>query len=205
MALDKKDLPEHHLKYEIDMLLFDAQSLISRKNNENNQTDPLQNALLESYLIHLRNIIDFLWVLPTHKNDIYAGSFIPKGNPISQNFSKERDKVSGDSITSIKDRINKQISHLTYTRTNNNIERQWDTRGITCCISKYLMDYLGKCSMNECYKESIKGEVSGFVEAHCNKNIPMATENNAKSFTTATVSIMMEIHFPFSGNICREP
>lgn len=203
MALDKKDLREHHLKYEIDMLLFDAESLISRKNNENNQMYPLQNALLESYLIHLRNIIDFLWGLPKHKSDIYAGLFIPKGSPVSQNFSKERDKVSGESITSIKDRINKQISHLTSDRTNNDIDRQWDVRGITCCISKYLMDYLGKCSMNECYKETIKGEVSGFIEAHCNKNITTGTENNAKSFTTATVSIM-EIHFPFSGNICRE-
>lgn len=194
ISLDKKTLPEHHLRYEIDMLLFDTESLSQLKPWEKESEIMRANAFLESYLIHLRNIIYFLWNLGKNNDDIRADNFKPKGYPqnsISRESSKDNDKVAGFHPVCLKNKINKQISHLTSKRRYyKDSDKAWPTIKITCCISQYLIDYLNKCSMNEEYLKAMKSEISSFKDKYCNENRYIMSQNLTTISTTASSNVI---------------
>lgn len=198
MSLNRKDCSEHHLKYEIDMLLFDAHSLCQLQSNKSEPQRVCTNAFLESYAIHLRNIMEFLWYSKNRSDDIRADDFNPTGcakNSISRKSSIKTDKIAGFSFSDLRDKINKQISHLTSQRTEyKDEEKQWDIIKITCCISKYLTDYLDKCCMDEEYSKAIENNILSFKKEYCNRNESMQTQNYAIFSSTASV-----ISIPF-GN-----
>lgn len=61
MNLDRDELPEHHLYYGFSMLVGTSK-LLASDFFQQTASSLLKNALLESFLIHLRNLKDFLWV-----------------------------------------------------------------------------------------------------------------------------------------------
>ncbi len=69
MGLTNTELPEHHLMYEINMFLNNATVLASDKLcclKDGGERDFVINSFLESFLVHTRNLMDFLW--ETKKN-----------------------------------------------------------------------------------------------------------------------------------------
>lgn len=98
---------EEHLVYEIQMLFGSARELA---NNEHPQQ--LVNALLESFTIHLRALIDFLWEPPKVKrDDVLASDFFAKPGHWLQ-IRGELPEV----LQPAKHRAGKEIAHLTYAR-----------------------------------------------------------------------------------------
>lgn len=120
-----------HVTYEYNMLIGTATLLehiqIQRKNSKGSVdkikqlflSDINYNSVLESFLIHARNLIDFFNSKEFKKNgdDILLRDF---------NIKEETCKIfdcnkSPDDKTEIEkqyDRMSKEISHLTYKRTN---------------------------------------------------------------------------------------
>ena len=98
------DYSQEHLRYELHMFRWVAEHLPEEKGF-------LLSALLESFAIHLRNLIEFFYTEPNNarNDDLVAADFFdspsawnPGAVPTSLNDARER--------------ANKEISHITYKR-----------------------------------------------------------------------------------------
>ena len=111
-----------HVRYEYEMLVKTAQCLYSKP------PDPvIMNALIESYAIHARNIIDFLFPDKPRPDDITASRFLPGWNKNLPSFLKD-----------IRREINKRVSHLTEVRIK---EGDWNVPDITKDLGKILNQF----------------------------------------------------------------
>lgn len=138
-----------HLHYEVQMLLGSAQGLDS----ETKAKGTLHNALVESFAIHLRNMLDFLWPdKPKRKSDwVIAADFFPSPS----DWEKLRPEISQPLLDS-RVRAAKEIAPLTYARLAVDPEQKgWDVRQIanevTQVVEKFIrhvpMQFLGpKCT-----------------------------------------------------------
>jgi hypothetical protein len=96
-----------HLRYEVAMLLSTAQGLASGILRES----PAHNALVESFAVHARNVIDFLWRNSSNDDDVLAEDFFP-----SPDLWHGRRPQMPSLLETAKQRAHKQVAHLTYTR-----------------------------------------------------------------------------------------
>lgn len=116
---DLQIISDQHLFYEIEMLVGSAvvltkiQSLASQI---------LVNSLIESFVIHLRNLLDFLYSgdisekltkKPPHRDDVIAEDFFDDPST----WQKDRPKKS-DTLKAAHVRAHKEVAHLTYDRLN---------------------------------------------------------------------------------------
>jgi hypothetical protein len=110
------------LYYEVLVLEATAKALSSQTVD-----DPLQaRAVIESFLIHSRNLIDFMYPTKPEKDDILAQDFfLDPGDWLRQR------EAEGAILQTSKRRINKLLSHLTYTRLKTSSEdSKWDSVGL---------------------------------------------------------------------------
>jgi hypothetical protein len=97
-------------KYELEMLRL----AVARHLKEQGKQDKLvSNAMLECALLHTRNILDFFTGKKSNKNDIIALHFVNKSPQLPY-------------IKSLRNNINKSLSHLTYTRVEVGKKYEWD-------------------------------------------------------------------------------
>jgi hypothetical protein len=76
-----------------------------------------RNAQVESFAIHVRSLIDFLYDVKRFDTDAIASDFVPDG------WSPPEKPASLDPV---KSRVGQEIAHLSYTRIGlNEINRQW--------------------------------------------------------------------------------
>jgi hypothetical protein len=137
------------LHYEVQMLLGSAQALASETTGEGT----LRNALVESFAIHCRNMLDFLWPdKPKRKGDcVIAADFFPSPS----DWEKLRPEISQLLLDS-RVRAAKEIAQLTYARLAvDPDQKDWDVRQIanelTRVVEKFIryvpMQFLGpKCT-----------------------------------------------------------
>lgn len=95
----------NHLHYEIWMLSSLAQAIGSGIAREG----WLTNALLESFVIHVRGVMDFLYNDSPQTDDVVAQDFFPSAS----NWFQIRPQRS-DLLIAAKKRAAKEVAHLTY-------------------------------------------------------------------------------------------
>jgi hypothetical protein len=116
-----------HLKYEYAMLQATAEEI-----SKHDYEQMLRNAILESWVQHVRNLIDFFYT-PKRQDDMVIGDFLggidlPDGFPP---ITSDLDKA--------KTRANKEMSHLTYTRVGvKPEEKNWPVGQITNQLSERM-------------------------------------------------------------------
>lgn len=116
-AKDKLKNISHHLWYEFTMFLALTQELSKRY-----PPGTINNALLESFALHVRNLIDFLYAENLSSDDVYAGDFFP----CKEDWVKIRPQIT-PLLEKVKKRANKEVSHLTYSRIKiSQEEKKWD-------------------------------------------------------------------------------
>jgi hypothetical protein len=71
----------------------------------------LNNALLESFTVHARILLDFLYADRLQKDDVIANDFFP--DPVAWNTSRP---PKSDTLQNIHRRVAKEVAHLTYAR-----------------------------------------------------------------------------------------
>src|SRR5437868_5537964 len=91
------DYSGEHLLYELQIFLFAGKELARP-----NMTGPMRSVLIESFVVHLRNLIDFFFTPPNHEDDVTAIHFCPQWA-----------EVIPDTLRVAKERANKELSHLT--------------------------------------------------------------------------------------------
>lgn len=94
----------NHLKYEFEMLLATARLI-----EAGGMPIDLGNAVLESWVLHVRNFIDFFYS-PKLKDDIVISDFLR-----GENWRNEFPAISRN-LEEAKERANKEMAHLTYSR-----------------------------------------------------------------------------------------
>jgi len=173
-----------HPTYEIKMFYRLAKGLSQDKNFELSK-DTLEdyivkNAILESFLLHTRIIIEFLSKKkPYHSNDMNYEDFLPnRKEPFICEFDSK----------SMKNRIDKEIIHLTKNRYEDE-KKKWSVPDIVCCLIKYLSQFLDevestKVDFDEKYKKEIKDEIDDLEKSFCENK-----SNEYRSQVTGTTSI----------------
>jgi hypothetical protein len=88
-----------HLLYELQFFQLTAKLL------DQQTPGPMHSILIESFVIHLRNLIDFFFTPRSKDDDVVAADFCPGWNESLSNTLK-----------TAKERANKELSHLTLGR-----------------------------------------------------------------------------------------
>jgi len=133
MADDKLlEYSGEHLLHELTMLWELAQTLPRRKASTET------SALVESFGIHLRNLIDFFY-RPGRLDDVTAQDFL--------DATTVWNPSEPASLTNAHRRANKELSHLTQTRKSGTPpEKEWDTIGLAREIEAIAKDFAAKAS-----------------------------------------------------------
>ncbi len=111
-SLSQAELPSwalEHLLYEFGMLRETAQKLGNRHHSDDGI---VENALLESFTVHARTLLDFFYGERRKPDDALAADFFD-GNI----WERSRPKLSGR-LGEVNRRVGKEIAHLTYYRAN---------------------------------------------------------------------------------------
>lgn len=137
---DKEELnnASNHLYYEITMLIAIANGL---KSNVAGQ-GPIANALLESFIIHTRNLVNFFYNDNPKKDDIVAIDFFSSPDEWIKNRPSQPEVLE-----SAKDRAEKELAHLTWKRISHIVEsKQWQYVEIQDEIKRVMNIFLQKVS-----------------------------------------------------------
>lgn len=118
---------EEHIFYEFEMFLWLATVCAGGKN----LTAPteadfkfLNNVLVEAFVLHLRNVVDFLYLDNHQATDIVAADFI------EEDWKAVRPVMTA-TLQTAKTRANKEIAHLTTSRiAGTPPEKGWDFKGL---------------------------------------------------------------------------
>ena len=100
-------MAEEHLNYEIAMLHDTAAALASEAEHD----VTIHNALVESFTIHVRVLIDFLWPVKPRADDVIAGDFFDD----SSDWDALRLTFPAV-LEPARRRAGKEVAHLTYAR-----------------------------------------------------------------------------------------
>jgi len=122
---------------ELDVLFYEIEMLNKSFLLKINSKNMLENCRIESFLIHARNLIDFLEDHKMNKDDILCSNFIDKDE-------KNIKKVNISIPWQIKRGINKHLSHLTLQRTKEKLS--WNMKIIKDNINKGLSVFLKQIS-----------------------------------------------------------
>lgn len=102
------------------------------------------NALLESFAIHLRALLDFFYPNPNarkKKDDVRAAHFFQK----PENWIAVRPELPDDEVKSIKTRVSKEIAHLTYRRNEiSQVDSTWPILELKPHILRALKVFLNE-------------------------------------------------------------
>ncbi len=118
-----------HVFYEVRMMAFPAEIKSGRINppifSDVDVQKNIKNILVESFGLHLRNLIDFLYIDKPQETDVIAGDFLSTGT-----WAALRPALSSK-LDSARKRANKELAHLTTNRiTGSPLEKKWDILGL---------------------------------------------------------------------------
>lgn len=127
----------HHLLYEWWMLQETAQWLASHST----RTPAEQNAELESFCLHVRNLLDFFYPelrgREARSGDVVAHDFMPAGN-----WEAGKPPVV-PVLAKVGIRVDKQLAHLTYARLRaTEAHSHWNFLHITAALSDVVHAFL---------------------------------------------------------------
>ena len=128
------------LLYEISMLFGTAEALATSVEPDESDVGArtVHNALLESFAIHTRVLLDFLYGNPRPPDDVTAGDFFDSAD----RWKKSR-PAKPEWFDSIRRGVAKRVAHLSYVRSDiEPEERQWKVRQIAEEIAKILHRFI---------------------------------------------------------------
>lgn len=129
------DFSGEHLMHELSMLWEMAQILPHRKAGAET------SAFVESFCIHLRNLIDFFY-RPAKMDDVTAQDFL---NP-----STDWKPTEPSLLTNAHNRANKELNHLTQQRKSGaSKDKEWDTATLLNEIDSVAKDFADHASPNK--------------------------------------------------------
>jgi len=152
------------------------------------ENDTVKYALLESFLVHARNIIKFLSRDNRHKKyrcyDINYKDILENSENIGP-FINDAD------IKNIKDNINNEILHLSKCRESDK-KTQWVIQEVACRLVPGIEKFMNevedrKIEFDKNYKDEIREEINYLKTNFCKNE---SIKEPASSISTATLKVM---------------
>ena len=147
---EKLRLVSDHLWYEIWMFRTMALVLF---HGFLGKRGPIHNAVLESFGIHVRGLLDFLYAEKPGEDDVVAEHYFST----YQEWHNARPEIS-DYLRKARRRVNKEMAHLTYTRLSVGGEAKgWDVPLLASEIERVLkvfIELVPKDRLGESWKRS---------------------------------------------------
>jgi hypothetical protein len=135
---------DEHVFYECDMFLWLAQVCGGgAKLGAPSVPDAtrLNNVLIEAFVIHLRNVVDFLYLDRPKKTDVVAADFCT-----ASSWAATRPAISA-ALDAARTRANKEIAHLTTDRlAARSPAKQWEFSVLAAEI-RPLLQLFAKCAV----------------------------------------------------------
>ena len=151
-----RDVSEH-LLYEIQMLFGTVEALATSDCPTDPKNKIIHNALLDSFAIHSRALLYFLYPTNPQPDDVIAKDFFDN--------SSEWVEEQSECLKPIRKPINKRVAHLTYYRLNvKPKEKAWQYTNIADEIGKTLSKFLHKVPPSRVGK-SFRDFISQTVDA----------------------------------------
>lgn len=150
----------------------------------------LNNLLLESLLLHIRNVMDFFYRLKSmdKKSDICITDFTGE----SREIFDELGIVYTSDLYKVKDKINKYLSHLTDEEILLSDTRDWKTEVdyankylFQKCLDFLELSTLNKYQLNPKYEDNKKVLIN-YLNDKCGKikpNIPSSFDNFSEKYS----------------------
>jgi len=129
-----------HLLYEIQMLFGTAQAMgtLDLGNENDIRIWAIRNALVESFTVHARILLDFLYSSRPKPDDVITEDFFDNGSTWLQ-----KRPAKSQLLTTIHKRVGKEVAHLTYARLAVTPEaKQWSFVNIANEIGAVLKKFL---------------------------------------------------------------
>ena len=133
------------VEYEVKMLIATASAI----NNGHLRGGAIENALLEAFLIHTRVLSDFFFLDPKRSDDVSAKHFFNNEDTWHPNRKEECPYIEENY-----ERINKALTHLSYSRLNYAENKSW-SHNVIC---SELMGVWGK------FKQALPAESTVFFQ-----------------------------------------
>jgi hypothetical protein len=136
MTRTKDDLKKasEHLHYEWDMLNYVAQAMVMNFAG----SGVLNNAMLESFAVHVRGLIFFLFPEKAKRDDVLATHFVSDAAA----FETARG-VKSEILKKAQSRAGKEVAHLTYERLNVTAEaKPWPFGEIATEVNRVMKIFL---------------------------------------------------------------
>ncbi|MDP3763132.1 MAG: hypothetical protein Q8Q92_00520 [bacterium] len=112
-----------HVRYEVQMLLNATSGILQQLK----VPQGLQHMPIESYAIHLRNLITFLYPSSSRDTDVCAKDFFKR----EEAWEKIRPELS-EVLVKAKIRADKEVGHLTTSRQSGTPkDKEWDVKNLT--------------------------------------------------------------------------
>ncbi len=102
--------------------------------------DDIKTACIESLVIHVRSLEEFIWGNPRgdRPHDAFASDFFPDGE-----WEATRENVQNSSLENVRARAGREVAHLSYKRLGGTESaREWQFDVIACVIGVALRLFL---------------------------------------------------------------
>jgi len=154
------------------------------------KNDVVKYALLESFLIHARNIIKFL--SKKRKASKHIKCYDMHYQDILENSENIGPFINDEDVKHIKDGINNEIAHLSKCRVLNE-KTQWSIQEVVCelvpGIEKFMNEIENrKVDFDENYKKEIEDEIDELEKSFCEN------ESNENHSPVSTTTSTLETH-----------
>jgi hypothetical protein len=135
MRLSNSDLKElsKDLEYEVSMIVYCAHELLKSSSEDSQEAEPHRNAIIESFLVHYRNLREFFWQKDPAGDDLVATDY---------GFSSSGQTPT--ELESIKVAVNKRLQHLSKRRreeSNAGLPSTYDINSITRILLTECKDF----------------------------------------------------------------
>jgi hypothetical protein len=129
-----------HLLFDLQMMFLMADRLRRHLSGEYVLPADIKTACIESLVIHVRGLEEFIWgnPHPDHPHDALASDFFPDGQ-----WEETRTRIQKLSLRKVAARTGREVAHLSYKRLGGAKEtRRWEFDVIACVIGAALRLFL---------------------------------------------------------------
>jgi hypothetical protein len=137
---DERCAISEHLLFELQMMFLMADRLRRHLSGECVLYDDVKTACIESLVIHVRSLKNFIWGDPRkgYADDVLASDFFSDGE-----WEETRKRIQASSLESVAPRTGREVAHLSYKRLDvSEDEREWQFDVIACVIGVGLRLFL---------------------------------------------------------------
>jgi len=181
---DRRAISEH-LLFELQMMFLMADRLRRHLSGECVLPDDIKTACIESLVIHVRSLEEFIWGSPheEHPHDALASDFFSDGE-----WEETRKRIQKSSLRKVAPRTGREVAHLSYKRLGVPEEkRQWQFDVIACVIGVALRLFL-EGAPRDALCEDFEPRLRGVWPEHLNYPAAVSFPPNCETAPAVTIA-----------------